>query len=470
LAISTLSKKDRRKLASKLKRQEAEAALAKAKSDQEAQAKKIKGSNATAPIPRTLSAGSVRSELLGTSTFFAYNDRSVKKGRREFDRLWPGRSAPQDNWRRSNRASAAFGNEIAEVDSYEEALTEEEVNKILKGVPSNDEEWEKANNQIKTALFELGTLLRDRLEKNEKAVEILEELNSRYPDSRYEVEAYYYLYLAYSDLGNATKKQEYFDKIMEKYGNTIYARVLNDPDYLSNTKSKEDKINAYYNETYSLFTNGEFQQVKSRIDEVPRKFGGNNSHQPRFALLNAMSLGKLESKEAYIEALKALIGRFPNTDEEKRAKEILRLLGDQSIVEAGLLDPDKIEKAEEIFKLEDDNVHYGIVVFDKKVSLSSVKATISDYNRKNHRLDQLRISNIYLGSDTNRPLIIIRKFKNREGAMKYYDGVVQDPTEFIKIKDKYNFFVVNQYNYREILRNKSAVEYKTFFAKNYLGK
>lgn len=469
LAIGALSDKEKRKLAAKIKRQEAEAALAKTKASQEEQAQKLRGNTST-PIPRTLSAGSVRSELTGSSNFFAYNDRSLKKGRREFDRQWPGRGILEDNWRRSNRQSAGFGEDIADINSYEEALTDEEIKKVLKGVPTTEEEKKKINEQIMTALFELGTLYRDRLEKNEKAIETLESLVVRYPGSRYEVEAFYYLYLAYSDLGNTAKKQEYYDKILETYGNTIYARVLTDPNYLANTQSKEAKINAYYNETYALFTSGKYQEVKARVGEVPKKFGGNNSHQPRFALLNAMSLGKLESKEAYIESLKALIGRYPNTDEEKRAKEILRLLGDQSIVEAGLLDPDKVERAEEIFKLEDDKVHYGIVVFDNKVSLSSVKATISDYNRKNHRLDQLRISNIYLGSDTNRPLIIIRKFKNRAGAMKYYDGAVADPTAFIKVKDEYNFYVINQHNYREVLRNKSAIEYKTFFAKNYLGK
>lgn len=467
LAISELSDKEKRKLAAKIKRQEASAALAQAKKSQQAQEKKLRG-NGPSAIPKTLSAGNVRSELTGSSNFFAYSDRSLKKGRRDFDRQWPGRSLLEDNWRRSNRQNAGFGEDIADVNSYEEALTDDEIGKVLKGVPNSEEEKQKAQDQIMTAMFELGTLYRDRLENNEKTVTTLEELNRRYPGSRHELEAFYYLYLAYSDLGNATKKQEYFDKIMDKYGNTIYARVLTDPNYLANTQTKESKINDFYEQTYSMFKEGQYKEVQTRINEVPVKFGGNNSHQPRFALLNAMCLGFLESKEAYVGALKTLIGRFPNTDEEKRAKEILRLLGDQSIVEAGLLDPDKIEEAEEIFKLQDSEVHYGIVVFDNKVALSSVKATISDYNRQNHRLDQLRISNIYLGSDTNRPLIIIRKFKNKATAMKYYDGVVKDPSEYIKVSNEYNFFVVNQFNYREILRNKSAVAYKSFFAKHYL--
>jgi len=464
LQLSELSEKDKRKLAAKMKRQEAEAALAATKQNT---LPTKKGPNSGAAIPRTLTQGNFKSELGGSSTFFAYNEKAIKKGKKDFDRNWAGRTLA-DNWRRSDKSSSTFDGDIAEVSSYEDALTDDEVNTMLKGVPSTDEEKQKINDMIMTAYFELGTLYRDRINRNQRAVETLEELNRRYPGSKHELNSWYFLYLAYSDLGNEAKKQEYYQKILDNYGNSVYARVLQDPEYLTKSQSKETKINSYYNETYTLFTNRQYEQVRDRIQAVPSKFGGNNSHQPRFALLNAMSLGNLESKEVYIKSLKELIGRFPSTPEEKRAKELLRLLGDQSIVDAGLLEPEKVEKANEIFKLEDDNVHYGIIVFEGKSSLTRIKASVSDYNRKYHKLDQLRISNIYLGSDTNRPLIIIRKFKNKEAAMKYYDGVRKDITSFIKVQHDYDFFVVNQYNYREILRNQSAVEYKTFFAKHYL--
>ena len=176
-----------------------------------------------------------------------------------------------------------------------------------------------------------------------------------------------------------------------------------------------------------MFTSSKYAEVQKRIKDVNRLFGGNNSHQPRFALLDAMSTGALKEgggKEVYVKKLKELIGRFPNTDEEKRAKEILRLLGDNSIIQRGKLDQEKLDNLNKVFRVEEDKVHYGIVVFDDKVDLNKVKASISDYNRKNHKLDRLRISNIYLGSDTNRPVIIIRKFKDKKLAMKYYNGVV----------------------------------------------
>lgn len=467
LTVSEMSDKDKRKLAGELKRKEAEAKLAAAKA---ANAPAANGKFPTANVPVNI-GGTGRGIGGVSSNWFAYNEKSLKKGKREFNKQWPGRVSLEDNWRRSNRQSLSINDDIADASSYEGSLTDEEVTALLAGVPVTAADKQKANDQLMSAMFELGTLYRDRLKNNPKAVETLENLNTRYPASRHELESWYFLYLAYSDLGDNRKKKEYFDKILGKYENTVYARVLKDPDYLSKTQDKESKVNEYYNETYAMFTSGKYTEVKQRIQDVNTRFGGNNSHQPRFALLDAMSTGAIEGgggKEAYVKKLKELIGNFPNTSEEKSAKEILRLLGDESVLQAGLLDEGNMEKANSIFRVEEDKVHYGIVIFDEKVDLTKVKASISDYNRKNHKLDRLRISNIYLGSDTNKPVIIIRKFKNKEVSLKYYRGVTSNLKDFMKVKTGFDIFVVNQYNYRQVLREKNVDNYRLFFAENYL--
>ncbi len=463
LKVSNMSDADKRKLAAEIKKKEADEKLAAAKASNKS---KLPSNIPVGGNSGNLGAGGVK------SNFFAYNDKASKKGRREFERRWPGRSTLEDNWRRSNRQDFSFDDNIADAGAYEEALTDEEISKVLAGVPKNDAEIQKANDQVMGALFELGTLYRDRLKNNEKAIVTLEELNNRYPESRHELESWYFLYLAYSDIGDNGKKRAYYDKILEKYGNTIYARVLKDPEYLSKTEDKESKINDYYNETYAMFTSGKYVEVNERVQKVNRLFGGNNSHQPRFVLLEAMSSGALKEgggKEVYVKKLKELIGKYPNTDEEKRAREILRLLGDKSSIESGLIDKEKMENLNKVFRVEEDKVHYGIVVFDEKVDLNKVKASISDYNRKNHKLDRLRISNIYLGSDTNRPVIIIRKFKDKKAALSYYDGATKNVKDFVSLKAGFDIFVVNQYNYRQVLRKKSVDDYRLFFAENYLN-
>ncbi|MBK9491790.1 MAG: hypothetical protein IPO07_25590, partial [Haliscomenobacter sp.] len=57
------------------------------------------------------------------------------------------------------------------------------------------------------------------------------------------------------------------------------------------------------------------------------RFGAENKLASRFALLAALCTGNIQGKEAYVSALNEVIARYPNSEEQKRAKEILRLLG-----------------------------------------------------------------------------------------------------------------------------------------------
>ena len=58
------------------------------------------------------------------------------------------------------------------------------------------------------------------------------------------------------------------------------------------------------------------------------KFPKPHKLQAKFALLDAMTQGHIDGKEAYIKLLREVVAKFPRTEEEKRAKEILRLLGE----------------------------------------------------------------------------------------------------------------------------------------------
>ena len=165
-----------------------------------------------------------------------------------------------------------------------------------------------------------------------------------------------------------------------------------------------------------------------------------------------------------------VISRYPASAEATRAKEIARLLACKGFeVEAKKKsDSPAIDDA---FTVEDDKLHYFIVALKgDDVRLDDVKAAISDYNRENHKLDQLRISNIFLGTDTNMPIVVIRKFDNKEQALRYYNEVrLQKDFLGETPKKTYNkeFFAVTQENYRRILKNKTLDGYRTFYEEHY---
>ncbi len=400
------------------------------------------------------------------SSFFAYDDRRLKRGAREFQRKW-GSRALEDNWRRSNVGSNAILEEVAANDGDSDILTEEEIQQLLGDVPKTEGEVAAAEIQLQEAMSKLGALYRERLDNHQKAINVLEELNRRYPGNTYELDSWYHLYLAYTDIGNSAKAQEYADKIVEKYPNTAYALIIKNPNYAEELVKEQQELNRYYDETYSAFANGNFRLAYDRSQEAKDKFGAANPFQPKFALLSAMSTGNLKGKEAYVEELRTVVARYPNTEEQVRAREILRLLGETS---SSL--PAGAREELEAFTYEEDKLHYAIIAFEnQEVNLNDAKVQVSDYNQKYHKLDRLRISNIFLGKskDDRIPILVLRRFKDKNEAMKYYEGVERHQDEFLSGKDMdYDLLPVTQNNYREILKQRGIEGYRLFFDEYYL--
>ncbi|MCY7330610.1 MAG: hypothetical protein LH618_18810, partial [Saprospiraceae bacterium] len=201
-----------------------------------------------------------------------------------------------------------------------------------------------------------------------------------------------------------------------------------------------------------------------------RKYGSQNPLMAKFALLSALCVGNLQGSDAYCQALSEVIGRYPESVESTRAKEIARLLGCKGFE---VLEPPK-NKAEidDAFTREDDKLHYFIVALTgNDVRLDDVKGAVADYNREFHKTEQLRISNIFLGTNTDAPIIVIRKFDTRDQAMRFYREV-KDRKGFLGETDKKTYkkeyFAITQENYRRVLKNKTLDGYRGFFETNYL--
>jgi tetratricopeptide (TPR) repeat protein len=404
------------------------------------------------------------------SNWFAYDDRAVKRGKRDFSQTWGARTL-EDDWRRSNRTKttasvATLDSTTSNQDLTSSLLSDDQVANVLKGVPQSKTQIEEAGNTLMTALFELGVLYRDRLKNLQKSVETFEQLLARFPDTKYKAEAMYYLYLLHKEIGNPINAQNYFDRLVSECPNSIYAKILNDPDYLAKIQNEERKLNDFYDDTYDMFSGGNFQGAFNNLQQVESKFGVTNVLQPRFALLTAMTLGKLEGKDAYIRTLKEVVAKYPNTDEQKRAREILRLLGDTASGLAGL---ESTAADDGNFIFEPDEAHYIIIALTPDASLTDAKVVVSDFNRKYYKLENLRITNIFLENEGKErtPLVVIRRFKTQKEAMDYYNNTKLNIKDFLQDVD-YQIFPVTQNNYSEIIKTKNLEAYREFFEDKYL--
>jgi outer membrane protein assembly factor BamD (BamD/ComL family) len=337
--------------------------------------------------------------------------------------------------------------------------------RILAGLPNSPEEKAAANKQIEDALFALGGLFRDRLQNYGKATERLEDLTKRYPETEYQLDAYYMLYLSYKQLNNSAKMKLYGDKIINEYPNSTYAQLIKDPSYIKQILSNERQLQVYYEETYDAFTQKKYQIANERILKVAEQFGATNPLQPRFALLSAMISGNLKGRESYIAGLKDVMAKYPETPEQIRARDMLRLLGAKQASGPGQERANA--KGEEgdvsLYTFEENKLHYMLVILDKDASMNDAKIGVSDYNRKYHNLDKLRISNIFLGgADEKIPMIVIRRYKKMKDAMTYFEGIQKNSGDFLPGM-KYTVYPVTQNNYRTILKEKTLAGYDEFF-------
>jgi tetratricopeptide (TPR) repeat protein len=465
LRLSKLSDKEKEALALEAKKKQDEERL-QALADK---ASAMANAGPGGPRRSSPTAGALQKE----SSFFAYDDRVLKRGTRDFERKWGNRPL-EDNWRRSNKREAFAEDEAAGEDAIASSaaatgrLTEDEIKKYLGDVPTTDAEIKLAELKLQEAMFKLGSLYRDRLQNLPKAIEVLEALDRRFPGNNFELESWFQLYLAHQDSGNPAGAKFFADKLLEKYPTSKYALVIRNPGYVDELAGEERKLTRYYDDAYAAFASGNYRQAFTQSASAKEKFGAGNALQPKFALLAAMSTGSLEGKDAYLEALKDVIARYPNTPEQMRAREIMRLLGEATASLPGGATAESLGQ----YKVEDEDLHYILIAFiDPSADLNTSKIKVSDFNEKYFKSDRLRISNIYLGetADDRLPILVLRKFKNKTEAMKYYASAQKNSRDFIPANVKFEVFPITQNNYREVLREKSVNGYRAFFQSAYLN-
>ena len=475
LKISGMSEDDRRALAKELKKQQAagyasssqglgDGAPTGAKGAKGNSTNPLAASQATAGGPPVRQVTTVNT---GQSKFFAYDDKAVRRGEREFFRSWGGRPLV-DNWRVSAKIDESGGVTIADTKegTVTDVVTDEDLETIFRDVPSSPEEIAQSEALIQESMLQLGYLYRERMEDPQQSVDVLHELLNKYPDTNKRIEAYYELYLSYLMLNDAANSNKYKDKIINEFPGTKFALALSDPDYLSKQVAEEKRLEMHYDSVYAMVNNDQYDEAFATILTGKSKFGTNHEYYPRIAILEAMCTGHIEGKDAYIDALKHIVATYPNTPEETKARDMLLLLGEY---QGNKLKLSTGGGDSDVFRVQPNTVHYLMVMINNydEINSKDAKVSISDYNRKYHQLDRLKISSLVFDPKTGQSVILVRSFKNAEESMDYFSNAEKHADEFLPSNVDYEMLPVSQYNYREIIKQRSIDNYRDFFQVNY---
>ena len=403
-----------------------------------------------------------REEQFGSNTsggqWYFYNPATLSFGMSEFRKKWGTRKL-EDDWRRKDKKiSTNFEIDSTATDSISvEAQNTKDPNYYLNQLPKTKEDFENSDSQIKEALYQLGVIYKEALNKIDLSTDNFGAIFTRFPtDEQYAALALYNVYINYLETNNpkATNSKE---TLLSKYPNSIYAKMIVDPNYTSEILSKKDLAELNYQEIFLLYKENVFDQVLVKTENI-----SDEKYKNKLLLLRALSFIQKEEMDKATTILKNI-----SEEDEKVSQEAKYILD-------AINDPAKMKKANELalagspYLYRSNNQHMIILVLPKEgVDVTYLKTLISDFHTNSLGNEVFEISALLLGLDQH--LLMIKSFENIKKSMGYYELFIQEGSVMeVLNKSEYMIMSISFENFQEFYKNKDTQGYHNFFTKNYL--
>lgn len=340
LRLSAMPEEEQLKVINKiiddLKKKEKEEAEEAARAEHEAEAAANNKGDTSANAPTQFQMGSK------DDSWYFYNSATVSAGRTAFQRLWGARKL-EDNWRRRNKSSFSFddfssadGADDAEdgstptdgTDGSDSGKTEGDGGKdesaeraqdphypeyYLAQIPKTDEEKATANEVIQEGLYNMGSILKDKLEDFGAAQKEWNTLLTRYPDNIYRLDVYYNLYLMLMRMERPDLAEKWRGLILSDFADSKYGQALRDPDYVENLRRMPQDQQQMYDRAYDAYLNNRNAEVHDAYSEMMRKYPVSDV-MPKFMFLHALAYVTEKKPDEFNSTLRELLERYPDTD------------------------------------------------------------------------------------------------------------------------------------------------------------
>jgi tetratricopeptide (TPR) repeat protein len=428
--------------------------------------------------------------------WYFYNTNAMSSGFTEFKSRW-GDRPNENNWRRSMKSDVNLSGPsqgtssdslLADIGVEEEAKSLED---YLEELPLGDGEMATAHNEIIAALYEIGTIYKERLQDDDNAIESFLRITNEYDTSATSLPAHYQLYRIYIEkeesggfvgTGFRDNSEYYKNVILADYPDSEFAKLITDPDYITEKNRNVEEERKEYEATYKKYSRRQYNDVMLTANTVIRD-EPNNNYLSKYYLIKALTIGAQKQPEAYENLLREIISKFRGTEEADKAAELLGELNElksQMARDEKKNNPDEEPTADtepsdddtpvntSMYESKDDSEHFFALIFPKaEASSTDLKETIADFNTASFRNDNLRITNSFI--DRDHQIIIVRSFEDKTAAMNYYNTFLVNNSTLAEINEKgYQTFVITTKNFTTLFRNKNADVYQAFFEENYL--
>lgn len=257
------------------------------------------------------------------NTFYFYNPKTVAFGKSEFRKSF-GNRALVENWLFTNVKKGA-GETNEEVSDEQEVIVEEAAQDpryslafYLNQLPQATA-VDSISRERNIDYYQLGIVYKEKFKEYDLASDKLEKLLSFMPESKLVPPTQYNLFKIY-EITNKARAERIKMDMTTQFPDSRYARILTHPNF-DPSKDKESPENSY-RICYEWFKEEKFAEVIQRCNRMIIQFTGEEI-VAKFELLKANAIGKMKGLPAYKEAMQYVADTYANTEEGKKAEEIV---------------------------------------------------------------------------------------------------------------------------------------------------
>lgn len=428
---------------------------------------------------------------VGSSTgkWYFYNPAQLSYGKNEFQKKW-GNRKNEDHWRRRDKTVVSFdsGDDSETSDSVvADARPKNEDPKsreyYLQDLPLTDSAMQESHKRIENALYNASKIYKEKFGDYPKAINSYEDLNKRYPNSDYQLLSYYDLYILNTLIKDIPQAEKYKNLIISKYGNTNYARLLQNPNFVKEQEEIRKRDEQLYANTYDAFMRGEWNTVQRNATNFINE-NSDSDLVPNFDFLNTMCTARNADTTQFKLALLDFIDRHPKHELKQAAENLLAYFGTGDIdaliadlksrpevVKQQQSEDGKSPYSEEIveaeYKFDEMAEHYYVVYFkseqvdDKRLAFEIRNFNIFNFN--------MRTFNVVTSTfNSNYSMITVRPFRNMRQSVNYSKMIANSEDVFNKLRNvDYKIFVISAENFKLLTESRNLNAYLEFYNANY---
>jgi tetratricopeptide (TPR) repeat protein len=406
--------------------------------------------------------------------WYFYNSTLMASGRTEFIKKWGNRPL-EDNWRRTvkekptnlenaetiTQDTATAKTEI--VEKTPEEIRNETRGSYLKDIPSTPEQLAASNDKLEDALYNLGKIYNLKLEEPDNAIATFEKYIAKFEERDNAAEVLYFLYLLYKEQKNEQRTAELQENILKKFPNSIYAKIIRNPDYLNEAKVANLHASAIYKTAYNIYKDGHYLAADSLIEKIKKNYPENDI-MDKVSFLQALVTGKTKNELAFKGALENFIRMYNTSSLIPKAKEYLTIA--DSFISGKTKTGANIDSNAVHYNPDLNFIHYFAAVYPSNFASSDAEQLFRVFNERYFNDKDLKLE-VFALSDSSY-MLLVKEFPDNNEAKRYLIEARND--EFLSAsypEFKNAVFVITEPNMALLRRSKYWKDYMKFYLEKY---